>query len=160
MEPFGTILGALGSIASLVSIVALWSTYKPWLLRSLLILVFVFTALSSFFSFKYYTTTQPEAVRKAKQAELKSSIQAFLKDNPIQPSYWEPGQNEGIVKSGLIILELNKDLFPDSYSKISEDIKVDIEFAQQHRDTQNNREAMDAAAKNILTILKALAGEG
>jgi hypothetical protein len=160
LEPFGTILGALGSIASLVSLVALWKTNKPWLLRGLLVLVFVLTALSSFFSFKYFTITQPEAVRKAKQVELKSAVQAFLKDNPIQPSYWEPGQNEGIIKSGLIILELHKDLFPDSYSKIREDIKADIEFAQQHRDTQNNRDAMDAAAKNILTILKALAGEG
>jgi hypothetical protein len=67
LEPFGTILGALGSIASLVSLVALWKTNKPWLLRGLLILVFVLTALSSFFSFKYFTTTHPEAVGNANQ---------------------------------------------------------------------------------------------
>lgn len=99
-------------------------------------------------------------MRHAKQVELQSSIKVFLAKYPAEPTYWEPGQNEGIVKSGLIILELNKDLFPESYAKIRGDIDADMAFVQQHRDKQEHRAAMNAAAKNVITILRALASGG
>jgi hypothetical protein len=158
LEPFGSILGALGSIASFISAFALWKQRTSWVLPAALLLIFALTALSSYFSYQYFQLTQPVVVRRAKQDALRSSIQAFLAKYPTAPSYWEPGQNEGIIKSGLIILELHKDLFPDSYAKIRSDVDADISFAQQHRDGQDQRAAMYTAAKNVLTVLKALAG--
>jgi len=160
VEPFGSILGALGSIASLVSLVTLWKQGQSKALRGALLIVFVLTGLSSYLSYQYFQVTQPEAVLRAKQGALRSSIQAFLSKNAIEPSYWEPGHNEGIVKGGLIILELNKELFPDSYARIRADIEADMAFVQQHRNQEEHRLAMDAAAKNIITILRALAGGG
>lgn len=159
MEPFGSILGALGSIASLVSLVALWKKGQGWALRLALCAIFGLTGFSAVLSFRYFQATRPEAIRLAKQVALRGSVKEFLRSNSIDASYWSPGQNEGIVKSGLILLEMNKDLFPDSYSRIRADIDADIAFAQQHRDSQEQRVAMDVAAKNMLTLLKALAGD-
>lgn len=96
--------------------------------------------------------------RRAKQTELRAAVQAFLSKTALESDYWEPGQNEGIVKSGLIILELNKELFPDSYNKIRADVDADIAFVQQRRGTEQHRQVMDAAAKNMLATLSALAG--
>lgn len=109
-------------------------------------------------TYRYFQLSQPEVARQARQAALRSSAQAFLATNNLDPSYWDPGMNEGIVKGGLILLELNRDLFPDTYSKIRSDIDADLAFVQQHRDEQSHRAAMEAAAKNVVTIIRALAG--
>lgn len=158
MEPFGSILSALGSIASIASLAAIWKAERGWLLRSAFISIFILTATSSYLSYQYYELTQPEGIRESKQIELRAAIKEFLSKTPINSSYWEPGQNEGIIKSGLIILELYRDLFPETYLRIKKDIDADITYAQQYRDKEEQRRALDTAAKSILTTLKALSG--
>jgi hypothetical protein len=76
---------------------------------------------------------------------------------PQSPSLYSPGKNEGIVKSGLIILEMNKELYPDSYSMIRSDVQKELLYVQEHRD--NNREVIYNLAENLYLVLKALSGK-
>lgn len=160
MELYGSILGALGSIASIVSLVAAWRTNPSWLLRFSFFLVFSLTTSSAYFSYQYYQVTKPEAVRAAKQAELNAAAKRFITNNQMTTSYWVPGENEGIIKSGLILLELYKELYPDAYARIKSDIDADLDYAKKHRDEQQHRQSMETAAKSIIKTIKTLAGNG
>jgi hypothetical protein len=160
MELYGSILAALGSIASLISLVSVWKGHEQKLLRFSFILIFVLTTSSAFFSYKYYESTKPEVVRAARHAELKSAARLFLSNKPLNPSYFEPGENEGIIKSGLILLELYKDLYPETYARIKTDIESDLKYAQSHRNKSEQRESLDSAAKAILKVISILSGNG
>lgn len=160
MELYGSILGALGSIASIVSLAAVWRAHPSWLLRFSFVVIFSLTASSAYFSYQYYQVTKPEIVRAAKQAELNAAAKRFISNNQMTTSYWVSGENEGIIKSGLILLELYKELYPDTYARIKSDIDADLDYAQKHRDGQEQRQAMETAAKSIIKTIKTLAGDG
>ena len=160
MELYGSILGALGAIASIVSLAAAWRAHPSWLLRFSFFLIFALTTSSAYFSYQYYQVTKPEMVRAAKQAELTAAAKKFISNNQMTTSYWVPGENEGIIKSGLILLELYKELYPDAYVRIKSDIDADLDYAQKHRDEQEQRQSMETAAKSIIKTIKTLAGNG
>lgn len=158
MEPFGSILGALGSIASIISLVALWKKGGTWILRGLLLSVAALTVLSSYFSYQYFALTKPAVERLAKQESLRTAVQGFIKNNYAEVTQFDIGANEGIVNSGLIILEIHQELFPDTYKKIKSEFITDNEFVQNYRDKHEHRRASEVAAQRMLTLLKALAG--
>jgi F0F1-type ATP synthase membrane subunit a len=112
LEPFGSILGAAGSIASLISLYFCWKISETWGLRISLIFVLLLAGCSSYFSFQYYESTKPELVRQKKQQELREAIKKFINEDSLHASYYEPGESEGLINSGLIILEQYKELYP------------------------------------------------
>lgn len=162
MDYFGSILGAIGSIASLVSLIAFWRSESAWRLRIALIIIVILTASSSYLSYQYYAATRPEIVRQERQQALRKAAQTYIQTNSLTTSYWQPGVNEGIVKSGLAILEVYKEVIPETYASIKLDIEEDMNFGQQHRDKEEQRQALETAAKNMITLFKfkTLAGNG
>lgn len=160
MDLFGSILGAMGSIASLVSLIAFWRSASAWRLRVSLILIVILTASSSYFSYQYYASTRTGIVRQERQQALREAANNFIQTNSLTTSYWQPGVNEGIVKSGLAILEVYNDVIPDTYTLIRFDMGEDVKFGKQHRDKEEQRQALDNAAKTMITLFKTLAGKG
>lgn len=159
MELYGSILGAIGSVASIISLIVFWSNNDSLRLRGALFTILILTGLSTYFSYNYYVTTQPEIVRGAKQAELRKAAKKFLADNRYYSSYWNTGKNEGFIKSGLILLELYKELYPDTYQRIKSDVNLDMAYAQNFRDKAHQRQSMQTAAESIRMTIKSLAGD-
>lgn len=158
-ELFGIILGAMGSVASLISLLFSLQRHTSRLISMSLALILLLTGTSSYFSYQYYQISKIGVIKQKQRELMQTTIRSFLDDYPTSPSYWNPGQNEGIVKSGLIILEMNKELFPETYDKIKSDIEKDMVYAQQHRDQQEHRQAIKVAADNIYFVLKTLSGK-
>ena len=156
---FGVVLGVMGAIASLISLVFTVAKGRNSTALSIsLALIFILTCTSSFFSYKYYKVTQPEFI-KAKQIEsLTKSAKTFIMEYPSFRYYWEEGENEGIAKSGLLILEMHKNLFPDNYETIKADIEKDIEYSKEHRNESGQRHALKSAAQTIYSTMRTLAG--
>ncbi len=158
-ELFGVLLGAMGSIASLISLIFSIAKGKESIRLSVSLLVIVcLTGTSSYFSYKYYEVTQPEYIKAKKIENLKASAKAFVEQHPSFRSYWKAGENEGIAKSGVIVLEMHKDLFPDNYKSIKADIEKDISYSKKHRDQAAQRQSLEAAAQTIYSTMKTLAG--
>lgn len=156
---FGVVLGAMGSIASLVSLLFSISKGKESIRISIaLFLIMCLTGTSSYFSYNYYKVTQPTYIKSQKIKELKKSAQSFIKQHPSFRDYWNEGKNEGIAKSGLIVLELHKDIFPDNYDSIKKDIEKDIAYSKEHRDESGQRQSLEAAAQAIYSTMQTLAG--
>lgn len=159
MDILSTILGAVGSVASIVSLLFYWKGDKK-IVKVLMFVVVITTGAATIFSYKYYQSSQPDRIRKEKMDSLRSAIRSYIYGNKLSSNYWNSGDNEGIINSGLAILEINKELFPDTYAKIKSDIESDLKFSQQHRDSGDERYAVSKAANNIVMTLKALSGTG
>lgn len=56
-----------------------------------------------------------------------------------------------IANSGVSVLEVHKDLFPENYESIKADIERDIESSKKHR---NQSGALEAAAQTIYKTMK------
>ena len=132
MEPFGSILGAVGSIASLISFFFSWKFSETWGLRVSLFFVFILAGFSSYFSYQYYESTKPEIVRQQKQKELRIAVKEFIGNDSLYASYFSPGESEGIINSGLIILEQYKELFPEQYLRIKQQIISELKYAKNN----------------------------
>ena len=144
---FGIILGAMGATASLISLIySLTKRKENWRLSTALVVIMLLTGTSAYFSYRYYEVTNAENIERRKREDLRVSAQAFLNQYPTFTSYWNSGQNEGIAKSGLLILEMYSDLYPESYHQIKLDIQADVSFAQEHRNESLQRQAMKNAA--------------
>jgi len=158
-EIFGVILGAMGSIASLISLIFSISKGRESIKLSVSLLLVVFlTGTSSYFSYQYYKVTQPEYIKTQKMTQLRASAKSFISQHPTFRSYWEEGINEGVAKSGLIVLEMHKDLFPENYASIKSDIEKDIAYSKEHRDSSGQRQSLEAAAELIYSTMTTLAG--
>lgn len=160
LEPFGSILGAVGSVASLISLYFCWKISETWGLRISLFFVFILAGCSSYFSFQYYESTKPEIVRQNKQKELRVAVKEFINGTSLHASYYEPGESEGIINSGLIILEQYKELYPDQYLRIKQQIESELRRAKEIDDRQSiaYRELMEQTGKSMGVTLKKLAG--
>ncbi|MFQ5753401.1 MAG: hypothetical protein ACE5HI_15535 [bacterium] len=155
---FGVIFGAMGSAGSLISLIfSLTKGKENWKLSASLAVIMLLTGTSAYFSYRYYEVTKSENIKQKMRGNLETDAQAFLNQYPTFTSYWNSGQNEGIAKSGLLILEMYKDLYPENYDKIKSDIYEDVNFAQEHRDESQQRQAMKNAAENVYHIFKTLA---
>ena len=130
---------------------------ENWKISISLAVIMLLTGTSAYFSYRYYQVTKPENVKQKMRGNLQTDAQAFLNQYPTFTSYWNSGQNEGIAKSGLLILEMYKDLFLENYNVIKSDIYEDVNFAQEHRDQSQQRQAMKNAAENVYHIFKTLA---
>jgi len=152
---YGIILGAIGSMASILALVLqLYKEKKQHKLTFLLVLILILTCSSSYLSYKYYETTQPERIRMKKQESLSESAKSFIDTYPSFRSYWDAGENEGIAKSGLLILEMHQDLFPETYIQIKNDLEEDLKFGREFRNQEEQRFTSQTSAKQIYNILK------
>jgi len=160
LEPFGSILGAAGSIASLISLYFCWKISETWGLRISLIFVLLLAGCSSYFSFQYYESTKPELVRQKKQQELREAIKKFINEDSLHASYYEPGESEGLINSGLIILEQYKELYPEQYLRIKQQVESELQRAKEINDRESSsyRELMNQTGKSMGVTLKKLAG--
>ncbi|EPW3765988.1 hypothetical protein ACWI58_001371 [Vibrio fluvialis] len=158
-ELFGVILGAMGSIASLVSLIfSFGKIHESKVIPLALILILGLTASSSYFSYQYYEVTQPEYIHAKKMEQLRDSARSFIKQYPSYRDYWDEGANEGIAKSGLLVLEVHKELFPETYESMKNDIKKDIDYSKQYRDQSGQRQALENVAQAVYSTMKTLAG--
>lgn len=153
IELFGSALSALGSIASLISIIFIVKRENKRIFIALL-LILALTTSSSYYSYKYFQSTNDKYILETKKFEFKSAAKSFVNTYP-SLSYWEPGQNEGVANSGLLLLEMYKDLFPETYLKIKKDFENDTNFSKENRDQAGQRQSLETAAKNIYTLIKA-----
>ena len=115
---------------------------------------------SSYFSFQYYESTKPELVRQKKQQELREAIKKFINEDSLHASYYEPGESEGLINSGLIILEQYKELYPEQYLRIKQQVESELQRAKEINDRESSsyRELMNQTGKSMGVTLKKLAG--
>jgi hypothetical protein len=158
-ELFGVILGAMGAVASLIMLLFFLKQHASWQITVSLAIIILLTGTSSFFSYQYYQISKREIVEQRQRELMQATIRSFEYTFSTPPYSDAPGRNKGIVKSGLIILEMNKNLFPETYVKIKSDIEKDIAYTQQYRDKYKQRPVMQKAAESIYFILKALSGK-
>lgn len=160
LEPFGSILGAVGSVASLISLYLSWKVSESWGLRISLAFVVLLAGLSSYLSYQYYDSTKPEMLRQKKQQELRTAVKEFIDGDRLNASYYQPGESEGIINSGLIILEQYKELYPEQYQRIKDQIESDLQSAKSISDRKSPayRELMEQTGVSMGVTLKRLAG--
>lgn len=81
----------------------------------------------------------------------------MLKSYPNYISYYEPGENEGVLYGTLVLLEKNKDIFPETYELYKKDVIQKIEKSNRETDIFRRREQMEIAGKAAMQFLKLLA---
>lgn len=159
-EIFGFVLGIMGALASLILLIYTITKEKKQLALIIsLILILILTGTSSFFSYKYYSVTQPEYIKTRQLESLTQSAKNFIDEYPSFRDYYDEGENEGIAKSGLVILEMHRELFPDSYETIKADIELDIKYSKENRDKSGQSQSLETAAQTIYSTMRTLAGD-
>lgn len=158
IELFSVVIGGMGSVASLVTLIFAIKKDNTQTAISLA-LILTLTATSSIFSYKYYVATNKEYILENKRAELRETATSFINKYPEFTNYWNEGQNEGIANSGIIVLEMYRDLFPENYERIRNNTQQDIEKAKNATMDSQKREFLEGSAENIYLLMKTLSSE-
>ena len=94
--------------------------------------------------------------RRRKQ-EIKHEAKKILDSSPTYISYWDPGENEGLLYSTLGLLERNRDIYPEMYELYKENVLHKINKANNEDDLSKRREQLEIAGSSALQLLKTLA---
>ncbi len=157
MNDLYTIVGFTGSIASIIGFVM--SIIKKDKIRNK-ILYFIIFVLSAFAVYSYHLYKQETDERlkiENRKQEVRLEAQELLKSYPSYISYYNPGENEGVLYGILVLLEKNKDIFPETYESYKKDVLQKIETSNNESDMYKRREQMEIAANSAMQFLKSLA---
>lgn len=161
-----SILSAIGSVASIAGLILTFRTSdSPTTVKLLLILLFVLTAAASGVSYRYYLVTsehaalryQEERLVRRKEAAAAEAAQ-LLESFPTYLDTLKPGENEGIVYSGLAFLEKYKEVYPDSYQMLKENALADIGKAKAESLNYDYQRKMEQAASAMYRVVASIAG--
>lgn len=149
----------LGGVASIVTIIGfLISVIKKDRRNTFLYIIILILGAITFYFFQCYKTKMnqqlcEERIReqiRMEAQEIKSSFPNFI-------SYYEPGQNEGVLYSALIFLEKYKDRNPEAYEIYKENVIRKLDKAHNSHFDSERRELMEQAGKTAKQIIETLA---
>lgn len=157
MDNLYTIIGLLSSI---ITIIAWVLSMRKLNGKRNIIMVSIISVLSllttaSLWLYKQETDKQLN-IEYRKQA-IKVEAKKILESAPSYISFYEPGENQGILYSTLVLLESNKDIYPETYELYKKDVIKKIEKSNEEKDSYTRKEQMEIAGKSAMQFLKSIA---
>lgn len=156
----GNLYLCISVLGSIISIISWLKSINLKDSKRNIIMYFIISALSvttsiTFAAYKH--ATDPQLESKRRKEALKIEAKALLEKMPSYISYCEPGENEGIVYSILILLEENSDIFSETYEQYKINVISKIEKANNECDVYEKRKLLDEAGNSAKRILQSLA---
>lgn len=120
-------------------------------------LIIILTGTTSYLYTQYKQTTDEQLNIERRKQEIKNEAKNILESSPTYISYWDPGENEGLLYSTLGLLERNRDIYPEMYEVYKENVMHKINKANDEDDLSKKREQLEIAGASALQLLKTLA---
>ena len=120
-------------------------------------LIIILTVTTSYLYTQYKQVTDEQLNIERRKQEIKNEARNILASSPTYISYWDPGENEGLLYSTLGLLERNRDIYPEMYEVYKENVMHKINKANDEDDLSKKREQLEIAGASALQLLKTLA---
>lgn len=156
---FQTILSAVGSVASIAALVMYFKKHTKGCILWLIGLVAVLSVVTAVLSYWNHVLTNPARIHQEKQQAAIKEAQSILNEFPDHISYFNKGQNQGLIYAGHAYFEKHKDLFPDTYALIKKNLQETIDKAEEN-DTGGISTRLQEAAQAMFFSMKALSLDG
>ena len=143
MDNVITIISVAASILSIIGFILSIKCKDSIINKICYILIIILTVATSYLYTQYKHVTD-----EAKK---------ILDSSPTYISYWDPGENEGLLYSTLGLLERNRDIYPEMYELYKENVLHKINKANNEDDLSKRREQLEIAGSSALQLLKTLA---
>lgn len=157
MEVIYNITGLLGSIASIAALIMSYRLQDKTRNKITFFIISALSILTVVTSYLYKQEVDKQLSIEQRKQVIKLEAQKILESSPSYISLYEPGENEGVLYSILILLEKNKDIFPETYELYKKDVIMKIEKSNAEKDIFRRREQMEIAGKSGVQFLKSLA---
>ena len=157
MDSLSTDIGFVGSVASIIGWIMSWKYKDKTRNKIMYFIIFILSGLTALTFHLYKEETDKRLKLENRKQEVRLEAQNMLKSYPNYISYYEPGENEGVLYGTLVLLEKNKDIFPETYELYKKDVIQKIEKSNRETDIFRRREQMEIAGKAAMQFLKLLA---
>ena len=148
------ILGGIASIIGLIYSIKMKDALRNRILYIIMLVICIFAGIC----FNEYKKITDEKIRlEERRMALRQEAKKILDTSTGHISKYYPGENEGLTLTTLVLLEKNKDLFPDTYEIFKEDIVEKMKKSNTSHDVFQDSEDLEISAKASLQILKSLA---
>lgn len=125
--------------------------------KSLYIFILILSVTTLFFFHRYKTEMEQKLCEERIREQIRMEAQEIKSSFPNFISYYEPGQNEGVLYAALIFLEKYKDRNPDTYEIYKENVIKKLDKANNVKSDYERRELMEQAGKTAKQIIETLA---
>lgn len=119
--------------------------------------LFILTVATGYLYTQYKQLTDEQLNIEKRKDEIRNEAKNILDSSPTYISYWEPGENEGLLYSTLGLLERNRDIYPEMYEVYKENVIHKINNANDEEDFSKKRKQLEIAGASALQLIKALA---
>lgn len=120
-------------------------------------IIIVLTSVTAYSYTQYKQITDEQLNIEKRKLEMKNEAKNILDSSPTYISYWDPGENEGLLYSTLGLLERNRDIYPEMYEEYKKNVIHKISNVNDEDDLSKKREQLEMAGSSALQILKTLA---
>lgn len=157
MDNFITIINVSASILSIYFFILSIKNKDSIISKFWYIFIIILTIFTAYSYAQYKQVTDEQLNIEKRKQEIKNEAKNILESSPIYISYWEPGENEGLLYSTLGLLERNRDIYPEMYEVYKENVIHKIKKANDEDDFSKKREQLEMAGASALQIIKTLA---
>ncbi|WP_320018480.1 hypothetical protein [Labilibaculum manganireducens] len=158
MDLINILLSSLGSLASITGlIITIKKEENGGKKRNIVLfgIIFLLAVSTSILSYSYSKVTNERLKIESRKEAFKTEAKGLLKSAPSYISHYEPGENEGFIYGLLILLESNKDIYPETYNSYKKTVIERIEKADSV-DVYKKRDIMEDCGNSALQFLKSL----
>ena len=157
MDNVITIISVASSILSIAGFILSIKRNDSIRNRIFYFLIITLTVTTSYLYTQYKQVTDEQLNIERRKQEIKNEARNILASSPTYISYWDPGENEGLLYSTLGLLERNRDIYPEMYEVYKENVMHKINKANDEDDQSKKREQLEIAGASALQLLKTLA---
>lgn len=157
MDNVITIISVASSILSIAGFILSIKRNDSRRNRIFYFLIIILTVMTSYLYTQYKQVTDEQLNIERRKQEIKNEARNILNSSPTYISYWDPGENEGLLYSTLGLLERNRDIYPEMYEVYKENVMHKINKANDENDLSKKREQLEIAGASALRLLKTLA---
>ena len=157
MDNVITIISVASSILSIAGFILSIKRNDSIRNRIFYFLIITLTVTTSYLYTQYKQLTDEQLNIERRKQEIKNEARNILASSPTYISYWDPGENEGLLYSTLGLLERNRDIYPEMYEVYKENVMHKINKANDEDDQSKKREQLEIAGASALQLLKTLA---
>lgn len=157
MDNVITIISVASSILSIAGFILSIKRNDSIRNRIFYFLIIILTVTTSYLYTQYKQVTDEQLNIERRKQEIKNEARNILASSPTYISYWDPGENEGLLYSTLGLLERNRDIYPEMYEVYKENVMHKINKANDEDDLSKKREQLEIAGASALQLLKTLA---
>ena len=156
MDKFITSISICSSIFSIIAFIISFITKDNLKNKILYFIIIILTICTTYSCVKYKQITNKQLNIENRKLKVKNEAKEILTSLPTHISYWEPGTNEGILYIGLILLENNKDIYPETYELYKINVTDKIKISNKENNDYKKQELMQNAGEMALQIIKSL----